>query len=197
MSQVNSIIGEENVTIDKLGNTRIEEDTEDAGQMSRHRMRNEQRRANNNLGGAVSPPDRRRGHDKGLNDNWTKSSSEGNDTLVSQQDDLPPMTERQGDFGYNNGNKKVKQGWGDPIEAQIGYDEMDPNDPAAEGMKDATATSAGDDSNFKTMDEYHPQSVPKNLGRMEPRAPNSVNIDPSQEPKNAKEIRASTPVKNW
>ena len=52
MSYPNPIIGEENMKFDKLGNSQVDEDnTEDSGAMTRHQMRNEQRRAQLGLAG--------------------------------------------------------------------------------------------------------------------------------------------------
>ncbi|KAI7856707.1 hypothetical protein BDC45DRAFT_502103 [Circinella umbellata] len=191
MSYPNPIIGEENIKVDKLGNSRVEQDKEDPEEMTRHQMRNEQRRAQ--LGLAASPPDRKRGPDRGLEDNWTKSQGNDQSFVTPEEKDLPPQSNRQSDFTYNNNEKKTRQGWGDPIEAQTAHEEFDPNDPGSGEKQSATTTSADDDNsgNYKTLDEYHPKNLPEGLGRMKARAPNSVPIDASQEPKNATRIHES------
>ncbi|KAI9488220.1 hypothetical protein BDB00DRAFT_849399 [Zychaea mexicana] len=188
----NPIIGEENTKIDKLGNTKVEEDdTDDSGPMTRHQLRNEQRKAQ--LGLAASPPDRKRGPDRGMQDNWVQSQGNESNLVAQEEQELPPVQDRQSDFTYNNNEKKTRQGWGDLIDAQTAVDEFDPNDPASEEQQNSTATSNADDNSmYKTLDEYHPESrLPKGLGRVEPRAPNSVRIDSSQEPKNATRVHES------
>ncbi|KAI9253524.1 hypothetical protein BDA99DRAFT_520030 [Phascolomyces articulosus] len=194
MSYPNPIIGEENMKIDKLGNSRIDENSnaDDAGPMTRHQIRNEQRKAQ--LGLAASPPDRKRGPDRGLDESWKSQGNENSTLVTPEMQDLPPQNNRQGDFTYNNSKKKTRQGWGDMIEAQTAEVEFDPNDPGAAEKQNATATSMDDDdsSHYKTLDEYHPKnSLPKSLGPMQARAPNTVPIDASQEPKNATRIHES------
>ncbi|KAI9029934.1 hypothetical protein CLU79DRAFT_733241 [Phycomyces nitens] len=176
------------VEVDKLGNFKpVEEDVPEP--KTRHEKKAAQPRT------AVSPPDIRRGRDRGAE---VPSTHQPVDVEVHAEHSHKNVhhekvhhefgfhthgrtTESAGSLGYGTTEKKIKQGWGDLVgsELNVPIEPQDPNDPASAGAplpKDDTP----DDGKAETLDEYlaSQHALPEKYRKPEPRPPIEDPSDP-------------------
>ncbi|KAJ8660096.1 hypothetical protein O0I10_004325 [Lichtheimia ornata] len=138
---MSTLLGEENTKLDKLGNTVSTESSEDASPPTKKEQRAAERKAQ--LGLAASPPDQRRGPDRGIFRDVSREQQEQqqerqyDQRLADEREELRDdrqrrQFDRHGGYGFSNKDKKSKQGWGDPLDDLNADYEMDPADPAAD-----------------------------------------------------------------
>ncbi|KAL0095705.1 hypothetical protein J3Q64DRAFT_1711299 [Phycomyces blakesleeanus] len=185
------IIDGQKVEIDKLGNVKPVE--EEVGEpKTRHEKRAAQPRT------AVSPPDIRRGRDRGVDAPSAHETTDSTPVSVSSHKSSPPHekghhessgyhphgrpTESFGNLGYGTTEKKVKQGWGDLVESElnVAVEPQDPKDPASAGSPLPKGNDDADDGKVETLDEYQASQhkLPEKFRKPEPRPPIEDPSDP-------------------
>ncbi|KAI9315016.1 hypothetical protein BX666DRAFT_1965900 [Dichotomocladium elegans] len=119
---VNSTLITEDSSTDKLGNTVATEHEGETREPTKREIRDAERRAR--LGPAVTPPDRKRGTDRGI-DSASIEGQRGQDEQYEQrrieqleqleQKNSRRQFDRHGGYGHRMMDKKSKRGWGDPL----------------------------------------------------------------------------------
>ncbi|KAI7866423.1 hypothetical protein BDF14DRAFT_1813064 [Spinellus fusiger] len=138
---------------DKLGNYKPLEQ-----EVVEPRTRNEKKATQTRT--AVSPPDARRGRDRGaeMNDNASGNGSSAIDVKenLSAQQVRGRTHDHHSNIGYGVTEKKIKQGWGDLVgsEMDVMTEVPDPRDPGSGKGRHLSETSLDENVKTETLDEY-------------------------------------------